>query len=154
MNDRLVLLFALSLVLACDASAPATEMPPESDAGAVLEPERDVVLPIDGALVQITSLPGAEELEVVSPDGRWVAFVSGTTGIASVWTVRMPSAADPKPTPVQLTNVGLESIERAPGQPPAGFVPVPETAKGLRWLDAHTIGWSAGGRTYSVEAPR
>ena len=154
MTTRFALLFVLSLAIACDASVPASEMPAESDAGAVLEPERNVVLPVDGALIQVTDLPGAEELEVLSPDGSWVAFVAGTTGIASVWAVPMPTAANPKPTPVQLTNVGLESVKRTPGEPPAGFVPVPETAKGLRWIDQRTIGWSAAGEDYTAQVPR
>ncbi len=154
MTTRFALLFALALLISCDASVPASEMPAESDAGAVLEPERNVVLPVDGALVQVTDLPGAEELEVLSPDGAWVAFVAGGTGIASVWAVPMPTASAPRPAPIQLTNVGLESVKRVPGEPPAGFVPVPETAKGLRWVDERTIGWSAAGQEYTVEVPR
>jgi hypothetical protein len=154
MTTRFALLIALSLTVGCDASVPASDMPAESDAGAVLEPERNIVLAVDGALIQVTDLPGAEELEVLSPDGAWVAFVAGGTGIASVWAVPMPTAATPKPMPIQLTNVGLESVKRVPGQPPAGFVPVPETAKGLRWLDQRTVGWSAAGKDYAVEVPR
>ncbi len=154
MTTRFALLFALSLVIACNASVPASEMPAESDAGAVLEPERNVVLAVHGALIQVTDLPGAEELEVLSPDGAWVAFVAGGTGIASVWAVPMPTAATPKPTPLQLTNAGLESVDRLPGQPPAGFVPVPETSGGLRWLDERTLGWSAAGQDYTAQVPR
>lgn len=153
MTARIAPLF-VALLIGCSAPPPASEVPPESDAGVPLEPERDVVLPVDGRLVQVTDLPGAEELEVRSPDGAWVAFVSGTTGIASVWAVPMPTADVPKPTPVQLTNVGIERTKRTPGQPPAGFVPVPETANGLRWVDDRTVAWTAGGQEYSVEVPR
>lgn len=54
----------------------------------------------------------------LAPDGT-VAFVSGRTGIASIWTVRRGEA------PAQVTNVGLEGAKRRPGQPPPGFVPPP-----------------------------
>ncbi len=154
MLRRFMLLLSLCCVVSCDASAPATAMPPESDAGATLEPERDVVLPVDGVLVQVTDLAGAEELEVLSPDRTWVGFVSGHTGIASVWAAPMPTAGGVRQAPIQLTNVGLESVPRTPGQAPEGFVPVPETAHGLRWLDDQTLGWSAGGQQYSAMVPR
>jgi Tol biopolymer transport system component len=37
--------------------------------------------PLDGAeFIQLTSFPGAEENAVISPDGRWVAFLSDQTG--------------------------------------------------------------------------
>ncbi len=151
---RSLLFVALFFVLGCPQSVPPSEVPPESDAGVLLEPERDIVLPVDGELVQVTSLPGAEELEVRSPDGAWVAFVSGTTGWAAVWAVPMPTAANPKPTPVQLTNRGLEDLPRTPGKAPPGFVPVPDSAKGLRWVDDRTVAWTNQGQEYTVEVPR
>ena len=151
---RAVLLALLCSVVGCDAATPPVDVPPESDAGAILKPDRDVVLPVDGRLVQVTNLPGAEELEVVSPDGAWVAFVSGTTGIASVWAVPMPTAEDPRPTPIQLTNVGLQDAKRVPGMPPEGFVPVPESANGLSFVDARTVTWTAAGQSWTAEIPR
>lgn len=154
MTARVLLPLLTSLLFACAASPPATELLPESDAGAILEPDRNVVLPIDGRLVEVTTLRGAEELEVVSPDGAWVAFVSGNTGLASVWAVRLPTAEQPRPAPIQLTNRGLEAAPRTPGTAPEGFVPVPESAGGLAWSDAGTITWRAQGRSWSVTVPR
>lgn len=141
-------------VSGCQPSLPPLEVPPESDAGVLLEPDRDVVVALDGKLVQVTSLPGAEELEVVSPDGAWVAFVSGTTGWASVWAVAMPVPGEPLPTPLQITNVGIEKLPRTPGVAPVGFVPVPDSANGLRWRDDRTLSWTSGGKAYEAGVPR
>lgn len=151
---RPVLLTFLLALAGCGTAVPADEVPPESDAGVVLDEQRDAIVAVDGRLVQVTDLPGAEELEVVSPDGTWVAFVSDTTGLASVWAVRVPAEGQARHTPVQLTNVGVEKQKRVPGQAPRGFVPVPETDGGLSWADAQTVTWTAQGRTYSVEVPR
>ena len=105
-------------------------MPPESDAGAILDPDRDVHVRIaDGTVVQVTDLPGAEDSEAVSPDGTHVAFVGGATGIASIWVAAVPAPGLPPATPHQLTNVGLEAQPRTPGQPPPGFVPPPDPAR-------------------------
>jgi len=86
---------------------------------------------------------GTEDRPVVSPDGARVAFVSGRTGLAAVWVLDLASG-DAR----QLTNVGLEGSPRAPGAPPEGFVPPPDTAtfawgeRGLRWV-AQQAAWSA-----------
>jgi len=144
-------LLLLPLLLA--GCAPATDLQPESDAHAVLDPVRDVVVRRDGAFVRATALAGAEDGEAVSPDGRWVAFVGGDTGIASVWAVAIPTPGAAPGKPIQLTNVGLESAPRQPGQPPAGFVPVPDAAP-LRWLDDRTVAWEARGVTYTAEVSR
>lgn len=151
---RPVLLTFLLALVGCGAAVPPDGVPPESDAGVVLDEQRNAIVAVDGRLVQVTDLPGAEELEVVSPDGTWVAFVSDTTGLASVWAVRVPAEGKTRHTPVQLTNVGVEKQKRVPGQAPAGFVPVPETDGGLRWADEHTVTWTAQGRTFSAEVPR
>ncbi|MCO4772138.1 MAG: PD40 domain-containing protein [Deltaproteobacteria bacterium] len=153
--SRVLFVGYLIVVLAgCTPSLPASEVPAESDAGIVMELERNIAIPVDGRLVQVTDMPGAEELESLSPDGTWVAFVSGTTGWAAVWAVPMPSAAAPRPTPIQLTNVGLENQRRTPGRAPAGFVPVPDSTKGIRWVDDRTVAWTSGGVEYRAEVPR
>lgn len=53
----------------------------------------------------------------LSPDGRHIAYVSGHTGLASVWVLDLNGGE-----PVQLTNVGLRV---AKGGRPDGFVPPP-----------------------------
>ena len=137
-----------------DPVAPTRELQAESDAHATLEPERNIQLTdAAGPPLQITDLPGAEELEVRSPDGRWVAYVAGATGITSVWVSPVPPAGAPPARPIQLTNVGLERIPRTPGQPPPGFVPPPD-AGGLHWDGNEALSWSAEGERFRVELPR
>ncbi len=146
-------LFLLLLLTACAAPDPF-EFPRESDAHATLDPERDIVTTLaDGHVVRLTDLPGAEDGEALSPDGRWMAFVGGATGIASVWVVAVPVDGGPAGAPIQLTNVGLEHVERRPGQAPQGFVPPPDLAP-LRWQDDATIVWTAGGEQHRAELPR
>jgi hypothetical protein len=143
-------LLLLTLLIGC---APAGDPPPESDAHAVLDPERDVVVRRDGVGVRATEMAGAEDGEAVSPDGEWVAFVGGDTGIASVWAVRVPAPGAPPNKPVQLTNKGLQDQPRTPGQPPGGFVPPPDHGP-LRWVDDRTVAWEAGGVTHTAAVPR
>ncbi len=137
------------LLVAC--SGPVEALPPESDAHAVMDPDRDVHVTLaDGTSVRATAMEGAEDSEAVSPDGRLVAFVGGDTGIASVWVVEVPKPGQAPGTPVQLTNVGLEDQPRTPGRAPEGFVPPPDRAP-LRWLDATTVAWTAAGVEYTAE---
>ena len=150
---RLLLFVCAAPLAGCGSGAPPLDVPPESDAGVLLEADRDAFLARDGRLVQVTALPGAEELEVRSPDGAWVGFVAGASGLAAVWAAPMPTGTQPA-TPVQLTNVGLESVPRTPGSPPLGFVPVPDTAGGLAWADDSTLVWTAAGVSYRVTVPR
>jgi hypothetical protein len=146
------LLPLLLLLAACSSVEP--ELTPESDAHAVMDPERDIVLhDATGARIQVTDLEGAEDGETLSPDGRWVAFVGGETGIASVWVARVPAAGAPPHPPIQLTNVGLEARPRTPGQAPEGFVPPPDRGA-LRWAGDRTVTWTAGGVEYSAEVPK
>ncbi len=144
------LLFLVALLAAC---TPADELRPESDAHAVLDPERNIVLQSAEGPVQVTDLPGAEDGEAISPDGSLVAFVGGATGIASVWVAPVPRAGEAPGTPTQLTNVGLESLRREPGKPPAGFVPPPDHGP-LRWEDERTVAWTAGGVLHRATVSR
>lgn len=152
MNARSSVAWLLLALSAC--AAPREALPPESDAHAVMDPDRDVVVRMeDGADVRATDLEGAEDGEAVSPDGRWVAFVGGDTGIASVWVAPLPEPGQPPAEPIQLTNVGIERQARVPGRAPDGFVPPPDRGP-LRWKDARTIAWTAAGVEYTAELPR
>ncbi len=144
------LLFLVALLAACTSP---DELQPESDAHAVLDPERNIVLQSSDGPVLVTDLPGAEDGEAISPDGSLVAFVGGATGIASVWIAPVPRPGEAPGAPTQLTNVGLESVRREVGQPPAGFVPPPDHGP-LRWEDDRTIVWTAGGVVYRATVPR
>ncbi|MCP4871347.1 MAG: hypothetical protein GY898_21770 [Proteobacteria bacterium] len=140
----------LTLIVLLAACAPAGPGPlPESDAHATMDPDRD--LHVDG--VQVTDLVGAEDGEALSPDGAWIAFVGGATGIASVYAVALPGDDGVRAEPVQLTNVGLEHVARTPGKAPLGFVPPPDRGP-VRWLDDRTVAWTAAGLEYTASVPR
>lgn len=133
--------------------APPAAVRPESDAGATIDPDRDIVLTwADGSRVQVTDLPGAEDGEALSPDGRHLAFLAAPNGLAAVFVTEVPGPGQPLGRPVQLTNVGLERARKAPGRMPDGFVPLPEQGP-LRWRDARTIEWDAQGRIFSASLP-
>jgi hypothetical protein len=64
----------------------------------------------------LAAAPGADDSPQLLPDGR-VVFVSGRSGVASLWIVDQTPGAAPR----QLTNIG----ER-PGALSSSFVPPPE----------------------------
>lgn len=70
----------------------------------------------------------------LSDDGRWVAFVSGRSGFASVWIVAFEGGE-----PRQLTNVGVAREKGATGAP-AGFVPPP--VDGSLRFDGEALTWT------------
>lgn len=71
---------------------------------------------------------------VLSPDGRWVAFVYAPDGLAAIGVVPFEGGA-----PIQLTNVGVAGRKHAPDVAPEGFVPLPAddslafVGDGLAW---------------------
>lgn len=91
----------------------------------------------DGAVVVLVDR-GNPDRVALSPDGGHVAYVSGVTGLASVWVVEARAGAAPR----QLTNVGLEALPREPGRPPAGWVPPPHEDGSLRF-DGPELTWTA-----------
>lgn len=104
-----------------------------------------IALP-DGSPEPVVQWPGSADRPSPSPDGRWLAFVSGRTGIAALWRVPLDG---PLPVPLergeQLTN---HETRRAPGQPPPGFLP-PPTSEGPDW-EGSTLRWTAGGRAHAL----
>lgn len=92
----------------------------------------------------------------LSPDGEQVAFVSGRSGIASLWLVPFDGGE-----PIQLTNRGLTSPAvspahldgpvHPPGQPPAGFVPPPHS--GPPRFDGDRLVWDAPDGPQEVALP-
>jgi hypothetical protein len=56
----------------------------------------------------------------ISPDGAWVVWVSGASGLASLWAAPFDGGE-----PRQLTNEGVVPAGATPGHPPAGFVAPP-----------------------------
>lgn len=75
-----------------------------------------VVIEPSGSLRTLAPAPGPDDLPIALPDGR-VAFVSGRTGVASLWVVHPDRGAAE-----QLTNRGV-----TPGRGLVGFVPPPAT---------------------------
>jgi hypothetical protein len=67
-----------------------------------------------GAARALAPAPGADDVPIALPDSR-IAFISGRSGVASIWTVDVRSGAL-----VQITNRHLRA-----GQPLDGFVPPP-----------------------------
>lgn len=80
--------------------------------------------------------PPAPDRPAISPDGETIAFVSGVTGVASVWVTPFEGGVDP----TQLTNVGLHLVKRDPAHPPAGFVPPP--IDGSLTFDGDELSWT------------
>ena len=134
-----------------DPRGPAALLP-ESDAGAIMDPDRDIHVNRGAQRVRVTELPGAEDGEVLSPDGGRIAFLAAPDGIAGIFVVAIPQVGGALQTPMRLTNQGLRDKPKSAGRMPEGFTPLPETAP-LRWLNNKTIAWEAQGRTWTVEVP-
>lgn len=96
----------------------------------------------DGALKMVADAEGADDRGSVSPDGQTVVFVSGRTGVASLFRTTVDGAE-----PVQLTNAGLEP-GRDDDSAPVGFVPPPMGADALVWVSADAVRFDAGGGEY------
>lgn len=92
----------------------------------------------------------------ISPDGEQVAFVSGRSGIASLWLVAFDGG-----DPIQLTNrdlaspavspSALDGPAHPPGQPPPGFVPPPHTAPPR--FEGDRLVWDAPDGPHEVALP-
>jgi hypothetical protein len=110
----------------------------------------------EGVWVGPRALAGQADRPALSPDGERVAFVSGRSGIASVWLTPFDGGE-----PIQLTNVGVTSPalsdtpidgpRHPPGQPPAGFVPPPHDGS-LRF-DGDHLRWEAPEGSREVALP-
>jgi hypothetical protein len=95
-----------------------------------------------GNLEILADAEGVDDRPTISPDGKTVVFVSGRTGIASLF--RTTIAGDP---PVQLTNAHLEPGLEREGDP-EGFVPPPVQASRISWSSADVVRYDAGGGEY------
>ena len=82
---------------------------------------------------------GVDDRPSVSPDQKTVVFVSGRTGVASLWRTTLDGAP-----PVQLTNQHVTVGEERTG-PPEGFVPPPVMAERIEWVSDDVVRYDAGG---------
>jgi hypothetical protein len=92
---------------------------------------------------QLVTDVGRPDRPALSLDGQRVAYVSGATGVSSVYIVPFDGG-----TPRQLTNA---SLTRQPGMPPDGFVPPPH--RGPPVFLADTLVWDAPDGPQSVALP-
>lgn len=105
-----------------------------------------VSVPPNGEARPVVEWIGSEDRPSFSPEGMRLAFVSGRTGIASVYIVDLNSAGS---EPVQITNAGLENVERLPGEPPDGFIPPPDRDS-IKWAE-NKLSWTSDGEVYEIE---
>jgi hypothetical protein len=99
-----------------------------------------IASPGSGTPLVLADSDGVDDRPSVSPDGVTVVFVSGRTGVASLYRTTTDGAA-----PVQLTNLGLEiGLERE--GPPEGFVPPPVLPDAIEWVSNDIIRYDAGGK--------
>jgi hypothetical protein len=111
---------------------------------------RVVLAAADGALNVLADAEGVDDRGSLSPDGVTVVFVSGRTGMASLFRTTIHGGA-----PVQLTNIGLtrpelpelsgDEVDVAEDAAPAGFVPPPVSSDVVTWLSADVVRFDAGG---------
>ncbi|MCB9743584.1 MAG: hypothetical protein H6740_13370 [Alphaproteobacteria bacterium] len=86
---------------------------------------------------------GAPDRVAISEDGEWIAWVSGASGVASVYAAPFEGA------PItQLTNVDLAHV---PGQAPEGFVPPPH--QGPLRIEGHRVVWDSPEGPQEVPLP-
>ncbi|MCB9746281.1 MAG: hypothetical protein H6741_17865 [Alphaproteobacteria bacterium] len=98
----------------------------------------------DGELLRrVVTKEGAPDRVAISEDGAWIAWVSGATGIASVYAQPFEGGEA-----VQLTNVDLTYT---PGQAPEGFVPPPH--EGPLLFDEGRLRWQAPEGPQEVKLP-
>lgn len=81
---------------------------------------------------------GVDDRASVSSDGVTVVFVSGRSGIASLWRTTVDGAPA-----VQLTNAAIAAGVERDGAP-EGFVPPPVSADRLEWLSKDVVRYDAG----------
>ncbi len=95
--------------------------------------------------------PGAADRVAISPDGAWVFWFSGASGLPSLWASPFEHGA-----PKQMTNADL-AHEPGSGAPPEGFVPPPHRGPPVVETIAdggYRITWQAPDGLHSVELPR
>ncbi len=100
-----------------------------------------VALP-DGIPTQLTDWRGSEDRPTFSPDGARLVFVSGFTGVASVYVVDHPGTGIvAREHARQVTNANLGP--KRPGFAPKNFVP-PPTGTDYAWT-GDNLTWNADG---------
>jgi hypothetical protein len=89
---------------------------------------------------------GEPDRAALSPDGERVVFAAGNRGVVGLWVIGFDGTGV-----APLTNDGLDLSNRVPGQPPAGFVPVPH--RGPPEVLADRVRWQAPDGWHEVMLP-
>ena len=97
----------------------------------------------DGLRRRLTDTPGVDDRPVWSPDGRKILFVSGRTGIASLWVMGRDGSG--------MTQVTNKGIRGGIGRAPEGFVPVPLSTKTIVWEGGEKVTYAAGDGHWRVD---
>ncbi len=95
--------------------------------------------------------PGSPDRVAISPDGAWVVWVSGASGVASLWAAPF-DGGDAR----QLSNRGVAREAASPGAPPAGFVAPPHQGPPViepGQAGGYRVSWQAPDGEHSVELP-
>jgi TolB protein len=125
-------------VLPEDRGLALTLLGPDGDEGETAI----AVVDLSGELRVLADGEGVDDRPLVSPDGRTVVFVSGRTGVASLYRTSLDGEE-----PVQLTNTTIEAgVER--DEEPADFVPPPVDASRATWVTPDVLRYDAGGGEY------
>jgi hypothetical protein len=99
-----------------------------------------VLTDANGTLTTLADSEGVDDRPSISPDSKTVVFVSGRTGVASLWRTTLAGGKA-----VQLTNAHIEGgIERDESTAPEGFVPPPVNSDRIEWVSEDVIRYDAG----------
>lgn len=97
----------------------------------------------NSVLTQLTTHISDDDIPAWSPDGRQILFVSGRTGIASLWIIQVDGS-----NLRQVTNKGIHGGQ---GTPPEGFIPVPVFDKAIVWPDQGKIYFHSGDELWMLQ---
>lgn len=96
----------------------------------------------EGVVTVLADGSGVDDRPSVSPDGKTIVFVSGRTGIASLWRTTTDGEE-----PVQVTNGHIEAGVERNGDP-EGFIPPPLVVDRVEWVSADVVRYDAGDGDY------
>lgn len=97
----------------------------------------------EGRVTRLTDRPGVDDRPAWSPDEKKILFVSGRSGLASLW-VMSPDGGNM----AQVTNKGIRG---GTGQAPVGFVPVPLRATDVSWEEGDRITYPDGEELWRLD---
>ncbi len=97
----------------------------------------------NGVVTQLTTHINDDDIPVWSPDGTHILFVSGRTGVASLWIVQADGNSMK-----QVTNRGIMGGK---GKSPKEFIPVPVFDKATLWPEQGKIYFHSGDELWVLQ---